>query len=85
VGRFSSHKLVTLQLSAQETTLGFERFGEVLERNPPRVKLRIDRSQVARVLAEILAQTAIDDVIVEDPPLEQVIGEVFAQAETAAG
>jgi ABC-2 type transport system ATP-binding protein len=80
IGRFSGHKLVTLQLATTETTHGFERFGEVLEIVPPKVKLKIDRTQVARVLADILAHTMIDDVVVEDPPLEQVIGEVFEQA-----
>jgi ABC-2 type transport system ATP-binding protein len=80
VGRFSGHKLVTLQLASTEKATDFSRYGEVLEIVPPKVKLRIDRPQVARVLAEILAQTMIDDVVVEDPPLEQVISEVFAQA-----
>jgi ABC-2 type transport system ATP-binding protein len=79
VSQFSSQKLITLQLAEDTTTKGFERFGEVLEIVPPKVKLRIERSEVARVLAQILAETAIDDVVVEDPPLEQVIGEVFAQ------
>jgi ABC-2 type transport system ATP-binding protein len=79
VSQFSSQKLITLQLSEDVSTKGFERFGDVLEIVPPKVKLRIERSEVARVLAQILAETAIDDVVVEDPPLEQVIGEVFAQ------
>lgn len=79
VSKFSSQKLITLQLAEDTITTGFERFGEVLEIVPPKVKLRIERTEVARVLAAILAQTAIDDVVVEDPPLEQVIGEVFAQ------
>lgn len=79
VSQFSSQKLITLQLAEDTITTGFERFGEVLEIVPPKVKLRIERTEVARVLAAILAQTAIDDVVVEDPPLEQVIGEVFAQ------
>jgi ABC-2 type transport system ATP-binding protein len=82
VGRFSSYKLVTLQLSSTETTTDFTRYGEVMDVVLPKVKLRIDRTQVARVLAEILAHTTIDDVVVEDPPLEQVIGEVFAQADS---
>jgi ABC-2 type transport system ATP-binding protein len=79
VSQFSSQKLITLQLADDSETNGFERFGEVLEIVPPKVKLRIERTEVARVLAAILAQTTIEDVVVEDPPLEQVIGEVFAQ------
>jgi ABC-2 type transport system ATP-binding protein len=79
VASFSSQKLITLQLAEESPTNGFERFGDVIEIVPPKVKLRIERSEVARVLAQILAETAIEDVVVEDPPLEQVIGEVFAQ------
>jgi ABC-2 type transport system ATP-binding protein len=81
VGQFSSQKLITLQLANESPTTGFERFGEVLEVVPPKVKLRVERTEVARVLASILAQAAIDDVVVEDPPLEEVIGEVFSQAQ----
>lgn len=84
IGRFSGHKYVTLQLPSSAPTTGFDRYGEVLETVPPKVKLKIDRAHVARVLAEILAHTTIDDVVVEDPPLEQVIGEVFEQAQAAA-
>jgi ABC-2 type transport system ATP-binding protein len=79
VSQFSSQKLITLQLADDSETKGFERFGEVLEIVPPKVKLRIQRTEVAQVLAAILAQNAIDDVVVEDPPLEEVIGEMFAQ------
>ena len=79
VSQFSSQKLITLQLADDSETKGFERFGEVLEIIPPKVKLRIQRTEVAQVLAAILAQNAIDDVVVEDPPLEEVIGEMFAQ------
>jgi hypothetical protein len=31
------------------------------------------------VLAAVLAQYAVEDVAVEDPPLEEVIAEVFSQ------
>jgi ABC-2 type transport system ATP-binding protein len=77
---FSSHKVVTLQLAETASTDGFQRFGEVLEIQPPRVKLRIDRSAVAGTLAAILAQHTIEDVAVEDPPLEEVIADLFSQA-----
>ena len=48
IGRFSSHKVITLQLDEQETTEGFERFGQVLEVQPPKVKLRIERAERPR-------------------------------------
>jgi len=79
VSQFSSQKLITIQLTDEAPTTGFERFGDIVEIVPPKVKLRIERSEVARVLAAILAQTPVEDVVVEDPPLEEVIGEVFSQ------
>jgi ABC-2 type transport system ATP-binding protein len=79
IDRFRTDKVVTLQLAEDRATSGFERFGEVLEIQPPRVKLRIQRSAVPAVLAAILAQHAIEDVAVEDPPLEEVIAALFRQ------
>jgi ABC-2 type transport system ATP-binding protein len=76
---FSGCKIVTLQLPESERTDGFERFGEVIEVQPPRVKLRIARGAVPAVLAAILAAHGIEDVAVEDPPLEEALADMFAR------
>jgi ABC-2 type transport system ATP-binding protein len=80
VDRFSGQKIVTLELGGADSCDGFEKFGQVLELKPPRVKLRIDRPQVPKTLAEILSSHSVQDIVVEDPPLEEVIAEVFSQA-----
>ncbi|MFO0816955.1 MAG: ABC transporter ATP-binding protein [Pirellulales bacterium] len=80
VDQFSGQKIVTLELGEGEACDGFEQFGQVTERNPPRVKLRIERALVPKSLAAILSNHVVADVVVEDPPLEEVIAEVFAQA-----
>ncbi len=77
---FSSHKVITLLFAGDTIPAGLGRYGEVLEENPPKVKLRVDRSVVAESLAAILAQQTVQDVSVEDPPLEEVIAEMFSQA-----
>ena len=84
VGQFSGHKLVTLQLGGDDTGEGLEQFGTLVERTPPRVRLRVERQQVTKTLAAILAGHAIEDVAVEDPPLEEVIAELFAKTQSAA-
>lgn len=81
IGRFSGHKIVTLQLDEQQALDGFDRFGQVLEVQPPKVKLRIERGAIPRALAAILDQHAVFDVAVEDPPLEEVIAELFSQVD----
>ncbi len=81
IDRFSSQKVVTLLLAEGDRSDGFERFGDVLEVRPPKVKLRIERTEVAAALAAILAQHTIEDVAVEDPPLEEVIAQAFSEVD----
>jgi len=81
VDSFSGHKVVTLLLADEQQANGFERFGQVLEVQPPKVTLRINRGEIPDVLAAILAQHVVDDVAVEDPPLEEVIAEMFSQVD----
>lgn len=83
IDRFSSHKVVTLQFGEQAVLGDLSRYGQVLEVRPPKAKIRIERAQVPKVLAAILSQHTIEDVAVEDPPLEQVIAEMFSQVDKA--
>jgi ABC-2 type transport system ATP-binding protein len=82
VDQFNSQKLITLQLANGEASGDFARYGQVVSVEPPKVKLRIERPQVARALAEILAEHTVEDVIVEDPPLEEVIAAMFSRVQT---
>jgi ABC-2 type transport system ATP-binding protein len=76
---FSGHKIVTLQLEEGQEFGDLGRFGSVLEIEPPKARLRVERRQVPAVMAAILSAYAVEDVAVEDPPLEDVIAEVFSQ------
>jgi viologen exporter family transport system ATP-binding protein len=82
VDRFSKHKVISLQLADENMDGQWSRYGEVIEQKTPTVRLRIARDVVPEVLAAILANHQIEDVSVEDPPLEQVIADLFAQAQT---
>jgi ABC-2 type transport system ATP-binding protein len=79
VDRFSGQKLITLQLAGDETAKGLEQFGNIVSVELPKVKIRIPRAEVPRALAAILAQRTIEDVVVEDPPLEEVIASMFSE------
>jgi ABC-2 type transport system ATP-binding protein len=81
--QFSAHKIVTLQLAEGQSFDDLGRYGEVLEIQPPRAKLRVERVAVAKTLAAILGGHVIEDVAVEDPPLEAVIADAFSRAEDA--
>ncbi len=83
VDRFSGHKIVTLQFGPSGMPARPEALGEVLEAQPPRLKLKIARAAVPRVLAQVLDAHPIEDVAVEDPPLEEVIASLFSEAAEA--
>lgn len=75
---FHQHKIVSLQLSDGDRLDELRRYGEVLEIQPPKVQLKIPRSRVTPSLAEILNSYPVEDVSVADPPLEDIIAELFA-------
>ena len=79
VDQFSGHKVISLQLEDNASFDELARYGQVVEMLPPKCKLKIPRQQVPKVLPEILARYPVVDVAVEDPPLEEVIAEVFSQ------
>lgn len=83
VDRFSGHKIITLQFAGEPMPSDLSRYGKVLEQVPPKVKLRVDRGEIPQVLSGLLAGYAIEDVTVEDPPLEDVIAEMFTWAKQA--
>ncbi|NOY43071.1 MAG: ATP-binding cassette domain-containing protein [Planctomycetes bacterium] len=78
VDRFSGHKVLSLQFADGRMPSDLARYGEVLEVVEPKARLKVDRSSIAKVLSSVLANHTIEDVSVEDPPLEDVIAEMFA-------
>ena len=76
--RFGGQKVVSLLAADGQMPDDLGRYGEVLLIEPPRAKLRIERTKVTDVLSCILARHAIEDVSVEDPPLEEIIAKVFS-------
>src|SRR5262245_33555922 len=77
--RFGRHKQVRLQFAGEEAPLGLGEFGEV-SLSGPVAELKVERERVAGVLASILDRYTVIDLEVEDPPLDQVIAQVFEAA-----
>jgi len=84
IDQFSGHKIVTLQF-AEEALVGgappdLGRFGDVLEVTPPKARVRLPRHEVSHLLAEVLGRWPLEDIVVSDPPLEDVIAELFSRS-----
>jgi ABC-2 type transport system ATP-binding protein len=78
IERFGAHKLVRLQFAGESVPPGLREFGEYTPAGPM-AELKVERAQVAAVLAGILERFTVVDVSVQDPPLEQVISRVFEE------
>jgi ABC-2 type transport system ATP-binding protein len=75
-------KLITLQFrdAINDSLLAaLKKFGDVTDVETPRIKLTVARDVVPRMLSSILDGYQVDDVVVEDPPLEDVIAAVFSE------
>lgn len=80
IDKFSGSKIVTLQFAEGHQPDLLSKHGEVLQQNWPKVRIRIARAEVPRMLAEVLRDNPIEDVAVEDPPLEDVIADLFRES-----
>ena len=76
---FSGSKILKLQLADGQSSDGLERFAEVVSVVLPKVTLRCKRNEVPKMLAGILQHYQVEDVAVEDPPLEEVIADLFQE------
>lgn len=76
VDRFSAYKTVGVTLEDASSDLSI--YGEIMERDGSRVTLRVPKSTTSEVTARLLSDLQIDDLTVEDPPIEDVIEHVFS-------
>jgi ABC-2 type transport system ATP-binding protein len=75
--QFVAWKTIAVELQSGGSDLSA--YGDVLETDGARVKLRVPKADAARVTARLLAEREIADLTVEEPPIEDVIELVFAQ------
>ena len=84
VDRFSQHKVIDLQFAGTDLPADLDRYGEVFEAQPPRVKLRVPRGDVPRTLNLLLGRYSIEDISVADRPLEEAMAELFIDSSSSA-
>jgi ABC-2 type transport system ATP-binding protein len=78
------YKLLILTLETEVGRAALERLGEVEAQTGLKVRLRVPRHRTKDAAAQALAQLPVADVTVEDPPVEEIIREVFRQKDAHA-
>lgn len=77
VRRFTAHKTIVVQL--KDCAADLHAYGEVVSCEDGRLTLRVPKTETARVTERLLADLPIIDLTVADPPIEEIIEQVFAQ------
>ncbi len=63
-----------------ESAADLSSFGQVVSSQDGLITLQVLKEETARVTGQLLAAWPVLDLTVEDPPIEEVIDHVFAQA-----
>lgn len=77
VQKFATHKTIVVQLGSCQADLNS--FGEIVSCEDGRFTFRVPRAETARLTERLLAELPVIDLLVEDPPIEEVIERVFTQ------
>ena len=75
--RFAAYK--TIEIALADGSSDLDAYGDVLERDGDRVKLRVPKADTPRIAARLLSEQQVVDLTIEDPPIEDVIELVFAE------
>ncbi len=72
-------KRIALRLSTPPDRAALERVGAVVEIDATRAVLTVDKGNLREAVAHLLSDPAVIDLTIEDPPLEEVMRELFAR------
>jgi ABC-2 type transport system ATP-binding protein len=76
ISRFSAFK--TIEISVDHFDPAIRKYGEILSQDGNRVTLRVPKAETAQVTARILTEMQVNDLTVEDPPIDDIIEKVFS-------
>jgi ABC-2 type transport system ATP-binding protein len=78
IDRFSRHKILDLTFD-KPVTRNFTAFGEVVEQTPMSVRLKVPRAQVTEICRKLLEACDVNDINVQEVPVEEVIRQLFGE------
>ncbi|MEZ4649579.1 MAG: ATP-binding cassette domain-containing protein [Candidatus Eisenbacteria bacterium] len=76
VRKFSAQKTLVLELEEGQEDLS--RFGQVVSQEGSRATIRVPKQDTAEVTARILRELKVQDLNVADPPIDEIIDQVFS-------
>jgi len=83
VDRFANFKLITFVCAQTEAAdpAVLHRYGEVIESQPGRVRLKVPRERVIPVCKALLDELDVQDIDIQEVPIEEIIRQVFDRSD----
>ncbi len=82
IDRYARNKILTVVFEEAVNRKELETIGEVKEFEGPLAKILVARKDTARKSIELLQKFKVDDINIEEPPIEAIIREVFLNHKT---
>ncbi|MBO9337886.1 MAG: ATP-binding cassette domain-containing protein [Chloroflexus sp.] len=79
VEQVAPHKIIHLTLHQPIALETLNRYGEVQRCDGLEVELKVPRYETSRIGAQLLSELPVADVNIAEPPIEEIISEVFGQ------
>jgi ABC-2 type transport system ATP-binding protein len=78
IERVAPHKIVRIKMEQPVERVVLERYGQIDQLTELEGSLLVARAETSRIAARLLRDLPIIDVTIEEPPVEEIIGEIFA-------
>ncbi|CAN5527566.1 ATP-binding cassette domain-containing protein [soil metagenome] len=82
VEKFSATKIVEAKFF-KPASGDFSAMGKVLEQKPDEIRIEVARNKVAEICRAVLDTAPVADISITEPPIEEVIRQVFGDKDTA--
>jgi ABC-2 type transport system ATP-binding protein len=77
IEREAPHKLLKLQFQKPQTEAALVAFGTIRRCAELEAEIMVPRDRAAETAARLLAALPVADINIEDPPVEEIIGQIF--------
>jgi ABC-2 type transport system ATP-binding protein len=75
--RFAPCREVTMELAQEQPLVSLQTYGEIKELSGRIVRFIVPQEHLTQTITQMLANFEVLDLTVSDPPIEEVIGQVF--------
>jgi ABC-2 type transport system ATP-binding protein len=81
IDRFADFKMITVTCTRPEgfPETDLARYGEVQEKTTNRIQLKVKRERVIAVCKALLDDLPVDDIDIQEVPIEEIIRQIFAR------